>query len=277
MIDCKSIVARLKKELKKEVDEIKKQGKTITLAIIQVGDNPASDHYVAGKLDDCWEVGITTKFYRFPETSTDRDVADLIEFFNKEPTVDGIILQLPLPSHLHEDYLTGLITVDKDVDGFSSCSDFTPCTPKGVMTLLKELDLENLGWTRVTLVGKGKLVGKPLIPLLLDAGATLTVCGSQTTATDLIVAIRNADIVISAVGRHGLITSEIVKPRQIIIDCGIEVIGGKQYGDCSSLVYEHVDMVTPRVDGMGLLTRLSLLQNTVEAYKLRHKAAGCKG
>ena len=105
----------------------------------------------------------------------------------------------------------------------------------------------------------------------------MTVCGSRTTATDLIVAIRNADIVISAVGRHGLITSEIVRPRQIIIDCGIEVIGGKQYGDCSSLVCEHVNMVTPRVDGMGLLTRLSLLQNTVEAYKARHKAAGCKG
>ena len=264
MIDCKKIAEEIKQELKQELDKLPYKPR---LAIIQVGDNEASNRYVRGKLKDCEEVGIRCEVRNLPDSVQEKTIMTLISLLNAEITVHGIIVQLPLPKHLNEERILQSIAPHKDVDGFTKDSPFTPCTPLGVLTLLDKMGVDVKGkW--VTLVGYGKLVNRPLMNLLSDRGATVCVCRSNTKPGDLKMLCEFADIIITATGKHGIIDEyHIWNTEVIIIDCGIEVIAGKQYGDCSEEIYEIIGDVTPRIGGMGLMTRAALMMNVVKAWK----------
>lgn len=262
MIDCKSIAAEIKEGLKRELDKVENKPR---LAIIQVGNNEASNRYVKGKIADCEEVGIDCEVYKLDDEVAEGSIIELIWNLNWDDDIHGIIVQLPLPKHMNEEKILQHIAEYKDVDGFSQSSPFTPCTPLGVLTLLEKLNVDVRGkW--VTLVGYGKLVNKPLFPILSDMGATVCVCRSNTRAIDLDILGSFSDIIITAVGKHGIIRGDYLD-RQIVIDCGIEVIDGKQYGDCEEGVCNVVDRVTPRIGGMGLMTRAALMMNVVKAWK----------
>ena len=263
MIDCKKISEEIKQELKQKLNNTSNKPK---LAIIQVGDNEASNRYVKGKLADCEEVGIKTCLYKLPEQYNDDYIIQLIEALNKTSDIHGIIVQLPLPKHLDEQKIVQSIVPHKDVDGFTPNSPFTPCTPLGVLMLLHNMGFDDFKGRIITLVGFGKLVNKPLFQILSDMGATVCVCRSSTDKFTLSSLCSMSDIIISAVGKHGLLTAAYFNPGSIVIDCGIEVIDGKQYGDCSEAVYDLVELVTPRIGGVGLMTRAALMQNVVKAY-----------
>lgn len=267
MIDCKKIAEEIKQEIKQEVDKIMV---VPLLAIVQVGDNEASNRYVKGKITDCREVGIIPVLFKLAEDVPEEDVLKMIEILNENDNVTGIIVQLPLPKHLDEEKIVQGIVPHKDVDGFTPNSPFTPCTPLGVLTLLDRMGVDVKGKV-ITLVGYGKLVNKPLFPILSDMGATVTVCRRNTKKYDLMRLCRGADIVISAVGKHGILNECYFWNQAIVIDCGIEVIDGKQYGDCDESVHNYIDNVTPRIGGMGLMTRVALMQNVVQASLKRNK------
>ena len=268
MIDCKSIANKIKEELKPLVTEDKQ------LAVIQVGENPASNIYVKHKLNDAEELGVIAHYFQFLESSTNGDILAKINELNADEKIKGIIIQLPLPEHLNTELLTNAIADEKDIDGFKTTSKYTPCTPKGIMAILDSLDMDLAGKTAV-IIGKGKTVGKPLINLLLDRGVTVTVCHSRTHRFDLQRAVYYSDIIISAVGKAGLVTKDMLTncigevpkgiERKVIIDVGISRDeNGKQIGDVSREVHDIVEDCTPYTNGCGLLTRCSLLQNLLE-------------
>ena len=267
MIDCKTIAAKIKEDLKPLVTEDKH------LAIIQVGENPASNIYVKHKLNDAEELGVVAHYFQFLESSTNGDILAKINELNLDEKIKGIIIQLPLPEHLNTELLTNAIADEKDIDGFKATSKYTPCTPKGIMTILDSLNMDLAGKTAV-IIGKGKTVGKPLINLLLDRGVTVTVCHSKTSQVDLQRAVYYSDIVISAVGKtmvtKNMITNCVGKvpngiERKVIIDVGIHRDeNGKQIGDVDKEVREVVEDITPYINGCGLLTRASLFQNLLE-------------
>lgn len=263
MIDCKSIAAEIKRELKQELEKSAGQPR---LAIIQVGNNEASNRYVAGKMKDCEEVGIASCIFRYQESDSEETILKEIQYLNERVDVHGIIVQLPLPKHMDEQKIVQSIDPKKDVDGFTSESKFTPCTPLGVLTLLDKMGVDVKG-KMITLVGYGKLVNKPLFPILSDMGATVCVCRSNTRAIDLEILGCFSDIIITAVGKHGIIRGDYLLDTHIVIDCGIEVIDGRQHGDCEESVYNVVSRVTPRIGGMGLMTRAALMMNVVEAWR----------
>lgn len=268
MIDCKSIANKIKEELKPLVTEDKQ------LAIIQVGENPASNIYVRNKLKDADELGVIAHYYQFTEdNTTNGDVLAKINELNANEQIKGIIIQLPLPEHLNTELLTTAIADEKDIDGFKVTSKYTPCTPKGIMTILGSLDMDLAGKSAV-IIGKGKTVGKPLINLLLDCGVTVTVCHSRTDNADLQRAVYHSDIIISAVGKtmitKNMITNCVGKvpngiERKVIIDVGIHRDeNGKQIGDVDKDVREVVDLITGWTQSVGLMTRVSLFQNLLE-------------
>lgn len=271
MINCREIANDIKRELKAEISDLRRFDPP-TLAIIQVGYNEASRRYVIGKIKDCLDVGIAYTLYKKDEDVTETELLATIDLLNDLSYIHGIIVQLPLPKHLDEEKIVNRISPSKDVDGFTPNSPFTPCTPLGVLTLLDKLDIDVKG-DLITLVGYGKLVNKPLFQLLSDRGATVAVCRSNTPKRILYQLCRLSDIIITAVGKHGIIDHCCIDDYYppIVIDCGIEVIDGKQYGDCDTEVYDSIYDVTPRVGGMGLMTRVSLLQNVVKAYRLQEK------
>lgn len=264
MIDCKKIAEEIKQELKQELDKVENKPR---LAIIQVGDNEASNRYVRGKLKDCEEVGIRCEVRNLPDSVQEKTIMTLISLLNAEITVHGIIVQLPLPKHLNEERILQSIDPKKDVDGFTKDSPFTPCTPLGVLTLLEKMNVDVKG-KMITLVGYGKLVNRPLMNLLSDRGATVAVCRSKTDYPLMRTLCGMSHIIISAVGKYGIVEwSFISNQNMIVIDCGIDIIGGKQYGDCDMEVYDLIENVTPRIGGMGLMTRAALMMNVVKAWK----------
>lgn len=263
MIDCKKIAEEIKQELKQELDKLPYKPR---LAIIQVGDNEASRRYVNGKVKDCNEVGIGVCGFKYLEDVEEDRILKEIHNLNNRDDIHAIIVQLPLPKHLNEERILQSIASHKDVDGFTKDSPFTPCTPLGVLTLLDKMGVDVKG-KMITLVGYGKLVNKPLFPILSDMGATVCVCRSNTDRRTRENLLWISDIVITAVGKRGLIRYSDLQKGTIVIDCGIQVIDGKQYGDCSEDMYEWYDNVTPRVGGMGLMTRAALMMNVVKAYK----------
>jgi methylenetetrahydrofolate dehydrogenase (NADP+)/methenyltetrahydrofolate cyclohydrolase len=265
MIDCKKIAEEIKDELKEEIKLVNTSTQPV-LAIVQVGDNEASNRYVKGKMADCKDVGIKAVLHKVEADYTEEELLALIDILNKSAYIHGIIVQLPLPKHLNEERILQSIEPRKDVDGFTRDSMFTPCTPLGVLTLLEKMGVDVKG-KLVTLVGYGKLVNKPLFPILSDMGATVAVCRSNTAYEDLDMLCYHSDVVISAVGKHGTIKPWAVSCGCLYIDCGIQVIDGKQYGDCSLGVYNHTENVTPRIGGMGLMTRAALMMNVVKAWK----------
>lgn len=242
-----------------------------SLLIIQVGDNFASNKYVAGKIKDCEEVGIECRLAKLNENITEEDLLDYIKAF--EDRYNGIIVQLPLPKHINVDKVVATLSAEVDVDGFKAESRFVPCTPLGVYNLLMALfeDDKKLDGKNVVILGRSEIVGKPMANLLIDrTDATVTVCNSHTRNLPEIT--KNADILISAIGKAKFVTGDMVKSDATIIDVGINMDeNGKMCGDVDwESLPDNLKFVTPVPGGVGLLTRLSLLENVYEAAEVNN-------
>ncbi len=263
---CKEYVEIRKKALKEEISKFKRKP---CLAVIQVDDNPASTSYIKGKKKDCEEVGIEFIHSHIDsERMSQIDLQNLIKAYcEEESNVDGIIIQLPIPDKYNLDRLLENIPAAKDVDGFRRDSCFKPCTPKGIMDWLDYNKVE-LSGKDVCVIGRSNIVGKPLVNMMIDAGATVACCNSKTK--DLKYYTRNADIVVSAIGKAKYFDSTYFKQGQIIVDVGINRDeNGKLCGDVDGK-YVYDSYVTSSPGGIGLTTRLSLLENVVAAYKLQN-------
>lgn len=267
----KDYVAARKADLKDKVEKFMDNMKIAPkLLIIQVGDNFASNKYVAGKIKDCKEVGISCEHYKFPEDVSEADLLMYIK--SKEGFVDGIIVQLPLPKHINITHVTNSIPMNADVDGFKPGSPFVSCTPLGIYNLLMELfpDDKRLDGKNVVIIGRSDIVGKPMAKLLIEkTDSTVTVCNSHTK--NLPDVCRQADILISAVGKAKFITEDFIKMGTTIIDVGINIDeNGKMCGDvnpASGDLVNCVNFLTPVPGGVGLLTRLSLIENVYDAAR----------
>lgn len=247
------------------------------LAVISVGEDPASQVYIRNKKKACEEVGLRFRDCHFPANVTPEELNKIILHLNEDETVNGIILQLPLPDHLreYENHLLERIAPSKDVDGLTSLNQgwltkddyglgFTPCTPFGICILLGEYGMHNLSGKHVVIVGRSKLVGKPLVQMMLQRNATVTVCHSQTA--DLASFTRQADVLIVAVGKPKLITADMVKPGVVVVDVGINRVDGKLCGDVDfDSVKEVASLISPVPGGVGAMTVAALIQNTIHA------------
>jgi methylenetetrahydrofolate dehydrogenase (NADP+)/methenyltetrahydrofolate cyclohydrolase len=270
ILDGKKAAEIITKRIGDEVAMIKEQ---ITLALILVGKNPASQVYVHNKQKACAEVGITFQGYFLDENIPQKEVADIIEKCNADPTVHGILVQMPLPSHIDANVIINMIDPAKDVDGlttinqgklFTNQSPIVPATPKGIMTLLQRYFIEIAGKNAVV-IGRSKLVGKPLSVLLLDKNATVTVAHSKTA--NLKDVTRRADLLFVAVGIPKYITGDMVKKDAVVVDVGINKVEGKIVGDVDfETVKDVAAYITPVPKGVGPMTIASLLENIIECY-----------
>ncbi len=271
LIDGKAISQEIRQQLKKEVSTA---GFSIGLAVILVGDDPASAVYVKNKENACNEVGIRSLMYRFPKDAKEEEIKKAILELNENKDVFGILVQLPLPKHLDERKILGYIDPKKDVDGFSPYQigklllgedSLVSCTPQGIMILLEKYNIDVAG-KHAVIVGRSNIVGKPVSLLLLQKNATVTICHSKTK--NLAEITRQADILVVAIGKARFITEEMVKEGAVVIDVGINRVDGKLYGDVD---FEHVaekcSFITPVPGGVGPMTVTSLLYNTVKAAK----------
>jgi methylenetetrahydrofolate dehydrogenase (NADP+) / methenyltetrahydrofolate cyclohydrolase len=274
MIDGKAVAARIRAEVREEVAGLSAPP---GLATILVGDDPASAVYVRMKREDSAEVGIESFHHEPGDDVSQGELAALIESLNADERVDGILLQLPLPDHLDQDPLIGLIDPAKDVDGLTPVNAgklmqgheeaIAPCTPAGVMVLLREVGIELEG-ARAVVIGRSILVGKPLAALLLAANATVTHCHSRTR--DLAFVCREADVLVAAAGSPGLVTGEMVGEGATVIDIGTNRVDGKLVGDVEfDSVVERAGAITPVPGGVGPMTRAMLLVNTLAAARAR--------
>lgn len=266
-------------QLAKEVEELKKKGIEPGLAVILVGDNPASHSYVKGKQKACAEVGIRSTLLTFPATITESMLLEQIGRLNRDETVHGILVQLPLPNHINELKIIEAIAPEKDVDGFHPINvgrmmvgqkAFLPCTPYGILFMVQSLGIEIAG-KHVVVVGRSNIVGKPVGQLFLREHATVTYCHSKTK--DLAAITRQADILIVAVGKANLIGAEHVKEGAVVIDVGVNRLeNGKLCGDVRfDEVKEIASYLTPVPKGVGPMTITMLLHNTVEAARDAHQ------
>lgn len=276
IIDGKKISAEIKDELKQEVAAMKAEGKEIALAVIQVGEDPASSVYVRNKKKACEYIGIKSVSYEIPEASTQQELLDLVEKCNKDPEINGILVQLPLPGHMDEDAVIHAIDPKKDVDGFHPVSvgnmvigndGFLPCTPAGIIELLKRSGVEISG-KECVVVGRSNIVGKPMSMLLLRENGTVTVCHSRTR--NLREVCSRADILVVAVGKPKFIDSSYVKQGAVIIDVGIHRNEhNKLCGDVDfDAVKEKTSAITPVPGGVGPMTIAMLMKNCVQSKKL---------
>lgn len=273
ILDGKALAKKIKDELKEKVSSSDKE---VALAVILVGEDPASCIYVRNKTNDCHEVGIRSLEYKLPETTTQDELMALIDKLNNDDSVHGILVQFPLPKGLDEAAVVRAISPNKDVDGFSKINIggvlmndkdcFVSCTPAGALELIKSSGIEITGKSAVV-VGRSNNVGKPMALLLLNEGATVTVCHSKTK--DLASVTKQADILVCAVGKAHMITADMVKEGAVVIDIGISRIDGKQVGDVD---YDNVKniayAITPNPGGAGPMTRAMLMYNTVKAAGL---------
>lgn len=274
VIDGKAVAAQVRERVREEVTGLPAAP---GLATILVGDDPASAVYVRMKREDCAEVGIES-FHNEPRANvTQEELAQLIEALNADERVHGILLQLPLPDHLDQDPLIALIDPAKDVDGLTPISAgrlmqgrsdaIAPCTPAGVMELLRDAEVEVEG-ARAVVIGRSILVGKPLATLLLAANATVTHCHSRTR--DLTSICREAEILVAAAGQPGLVTGEMVREGATVIDVGTNRVDGKLVGDVDfDSAGERAGAITPVPGGVGPMTRAMLLVNTLAAARAR--------
>ena len=273
IIDGKAISTALKEELKVKVDALKEQGIEPCLAVILVGEDPASTVYVNNKKKACEFIGIKSLSYELPESTTQDELLALIDKLNADDGVNGILVQLPLPKHINEDAVIQAISPKKDVDGFHPQSvgalcigqkGFVSCTPAGIIELLKRSNVEIEG-KECVIIGRSNIVGKPMSLLMLRENATVTVCHSRTK--NLKEVTRRADILIVAIGKPKMITAEYVKEGAVVIDVGIHRLEGKKLcGDVDfDTVAEHTSMITPVPGGVGPMTICSLMQNTLLA------------
>ncbi len=279
MIDGKAISAQIKDELKEKVAAMKAEGVEVTLAVIQVGSDPASSVYVGNKKKACGYIGIGSLAYELPEETSEQELLDLIEELNGRKDVNGILVQLPLPKHIDEDKVIAAIHPDKDVDGFHPQSvgklcigqpGFVSCTPAGIIQLLKRSGIEIAG-KECVVIGRSNIVGKPMALLLLRENGTVTVSHSKTE--NLKEVARRADILVAAVGRPKMITRDYVKEGAVVIDVGIhrnennKLCGDVDFEDVASVC----SAITPVPGGVGPMTIAMLMNNCVESVKLQAK------
>lgn len=274
IIDGKAIAVQIKGEVKEKVRDLtSKTGKSIGLAVVLVGENQASLVYVGQKEKACAEVGITSFKISLPADITQDLLAKKIEELNEDPSVHGILVQLPLPEHLDEGAIIEKIKPEKDVDGFHPINigrlvageeTFIPCTPQGVIELIERSNFAIEGQEAVV-VGRSNIVGKPVALLLLQKHATVTICHTRTR--DLGEVTRRADILVVAAGRPRLVKADMVKEGACVIDVGINRVEGKLVGDVDFEEVEKKASVTPVPGGVGPMTVAMLLKNTVFAYE----------
>ncbi len=265
----------LRRGIAEQIDRLKAQGRRLPrLAVVLVGDNPASLSYVRGKEKACAEVGMASLMIHLPSSTTQAQLMEQIRQLNQDATVDGILCQLPLPEGLDERQVIQEIAVDKDVDGFHPVNvgklhlkedGFVPCTPLGCMELLHRMGVDPAG-KRAVVIGRSNLVGAPVARLLLNENATVTICHSKTA--DLPAVCRQADILIAAVGRAKMITADYIKEGAAVIDVGINrTEEGRLTGDVDfDSAVEKAGWITPVPKGVGPMTIAMLLKNTMKAY-----------
>jgi methylenetetrahydrofolate dehydrogenase (NADP+)/methenyltetrahydrofolate cyclohydrolase len=275
IISGKDLSAELKLKMKTEVSNLKEEGITPQLTVILVGDNPASRSYVKGKKKACGETGIDSEVIEMPSSITEQELLEKIETLNQNDAVHGILVQLPLPDHIREQYVIDAISPEKDVDGFHPINigrmmtgndTFLPCTPYGILTMLKSKNIPMKGKNAV-IIGRSNIVGKPVGQLLLNEDATVTHCHSKTE--DLKKYTQQADILIAAVGRPHFIQGDHIKEGAAVIDVGINRMNdGKLTGDVDfEQAKEKASYITPVPGGVGPMTIAMLLKNTIKAAK----------
>ncbi len=283
IIDGKQIAAQMREELKQKVAALKAKGITPGLAVVLVGDDPASKSYVTAKEKACEEIGIYSSDNRIPATTTQAELLAIIDKFNKDPKIHGILVQLPLPKHINEDAVLLAIDPKKDVDGFHPVNvgrmvvgqeAYLPCTPHGVIQLLMRSGVK-LDGAEVVVVGRSNIVGKPVANMLIQkaptGNATVTICHTRTK--NLAEHVQRADIIIAAAGRPNTVTAEMVKPGAVVIDVGVNRIddaskksGFRLVGDVDfEGVKEKASQITPVPGGVGPMTITMLLFNTVQS------------
>lgn len=277
IIDGKKISLEMKDELKEKVADMKKDGVEITLAVIQVGNDPASTVYVGNKKKACEYIGIKSLAYELPEETSEKQLLELIEELNQRADVNGILVQLPLPKHIDENKVINTISAKKDVDGFHPESvgslsigekGFVSCTPAGIIQMLKRSNIEIEG-KECVVVGRSNIVGKPMAMLLLRENGTVTVCHSRTN--DLKEVTKRADILVVALGKPKFITKEYVKEGAVVIDVGIHRNeNNKLCGDVDFADVEPIaSAITPVPGGVGPMTITMLMYNCVESVELQ--------
>ncbi|MEG0069007.1 bifunctional methylenetetrahydrofolate dehydrogenase/methenyltetrahydrofolate cyclohydrolase FolD [Cetobacterium sp.] len=277
ILDGKYVSQKVRDSIKQEILEIKeKEGKVPGLAVIQAGDNLASKIYVNSKIKQCAEVGIESKNFIMPADVSEKELLDKIEELNNDDTIDGILVQLPLPDHIDTPKVIEAIEIGKDVDGFKPenlgkvvLGDETAlisCTPAGILRLFEEYNIDLEG-KDVVVIGRSNIVGKPMTALLINEGATVTVCNSKTK--NISEKTKTADVIIVAVGKANFLTGDMVKKDAVIIDVGInrdqnnKICGDVDYES----VKETVGFITPVPGGVGPMTIAMLLNNTLKAFK----------
>jgi methylenetetrahydrofolate dehydrogenase (NADP+)/methenyltetrahydrofolate cyclohydrolase len=290
IIDGSAVANQIRAEVTGEVAGRAASGKPVPgLATVLVGENPASQSYVKSKHKACQEAGIRSFSYTLPATASQQEVEDVVQRLNEDSQVHGILVQLPLPAGLDEERVLRLIRIEKDVDGFHPINIgrlaqkgrdplFIPCTPAGVMVLLEKF-VPSLEGVNAVVLGRSNIVGMPVALLLVRANATVTICHSRTR--DLPGVVRQADVLVAAVGRAGMVKGDWVKPGAVVIDVGINRVedatrprGYRLVGDVDfEAVKEVAGAITPVPGGVGLMTIAMLLQNTLRAAKLADQAS----
>lgn len=276
-MDGKMVSAKVRGSILEEVNKLKEQGVRPGLAVIIVGEDPASQVYVRNKERACEECGFYSEKYALPEETTQEQLLELIEELNQNPRIDGILCQLPVPKHIDDQAIIDAISPEKDVDAFHPVNvgkimvgnfDFLPCTPAGVMQLLEEYGIDPQGKNCVV-IGRSNIVGKPMSMLLLHKNGTVTICHSCTKNLKEVCA--QADILVAAVGKADFVTADMVKEGATVIDVGMNRKDGKLCGDvCFDEVNEKAAYLTPVPGGVGPMTITMLMKNTLKAAKLHH-------
>ena len=279
ILDGKIVSQKIKDEVKEEISKLTQNGETVCLAVVLVGNNKASEIYVKNKISCCDYVGMQSRLVRLDETATQTEIIDTVDKLNKDKSVNGIIVQLPLPKAIDEDTVLNSIDFRKDVDGchyiqkgklFTQKNQLVPCTPMGVMTLLKEYKIPVDG-KNVLIIGRSNLVGRPLAELMLQGNATVTIAHSHTNNLSKIV--KNSDIVCVAIGKANFITVDMLNENTVVIDVGINRDSlGKLCGDVEKTAIDKVKYITPVPGGVGPMTVTMLIKNTLTAYKLEREA-----
>ena len=274
LIDGKAISAAVKERVKNEVAQLNEKGITVGLAVIIVGEDPASKIYVANKKKACEALGIISEEYALPESTTEEELLGLIDTLNAKKSINGILCQLPLPRHLDEKRIINAISPEKDVDAFHPVNvgrimigdyDFVPCTPAGIMEMLAYENIETEG-KRCVVIGRSNIVGKPMAMLLLHKNGTVTICHSRTK--NLKEICLGADILVAAVGKAKFVTADMVKEGAVVIDVGMNRENGRLCGDVDfEAVKGKASAITPVPGGVGPMTIAMLMQNTLTAAK----------
>lgn len=275
IISGKVLAAEVKAQAARDAAELKSKGVTPCLIVFLVGEDPASAVYVRGKAKDCEECGIASEVVRLPADTSEEELLRRIGEANVNPDIHGILVQLPIPKHIDEKKVIEAISPEKDVDGFTPVNigrlqigedSFVPCTPAGSLYMIKSAGVDLKGKEAV-IVGRSNIVGKPMAMLLIAENATVTVCHTKTR--DMAAHCREADVLIAAAGRKGLITADMIKPGAVVIDVGMNKgEDGKLYGDVDyGPASEVAGAITPVPGGVGLMTRAMLMENTIKAAR----------